>query len=228
MSSEQDIQFVKTFSNKNDWQHHRFQQYYDGLEVLHGAYILHEKNGQIVKGNGNIFPNINLSTHPTFSKNEIIDKAKEHAISEVLNENNGQYPEGFSLNTLHSEGIELVVADKNFPKKSGDYCLAYRLTVGYNASPPRHDEYVIDAQNGKVISVIPQVCEINVEGVANTKYYGEQTITVDSISPTEYLLRDSTRAEGGIITIDLRNGSCLLYTSPSPRDKRQSRMPSSA
>ena len=26
----------------------------------------------------------------------------------------------------------------------------------------------------------------------------------------------------------LRPGSCLLYTSPSPRDKRQSRMPSSA
>ena len=28
-----------------------------------------------------------------------------------------------------------------------------------------------------------------------------------------------------VITADL---SCLLYTSPSPRDKRQSRMPSSA
>ena len=26
----------------------------------------------------------------------------------------------------------------------------------------------------------------------------------------------------------LRIGDCLLYTSPSPRDKRQSRMPSSA
>ena len=26
----------------------------------------------------------------------------------------------------------------------------------------------------------------------------------------------------------LTQGSCLLYTSPSPRDKRQSRMPSSA
>ena len=25
-----------------------------------------------------------------------------------------------------------------------------------------------------------------------------------------------------------KDGSCLLYTSPSPRDKRQSRMPSSA
>ena len=27
---------------------------------------------------------------------------------------------------------------------------------------------------------------------------------------------------------EVRKGSCLLYTSPSPRDKRQSRMPSSA
>ena len=27
---------------------------------------------------------------------------------------------------------------------------------------------------------------------------------------------------------DLKNRNCLLYTSPSPRDKRQSRMPSSA
>ena len=27
---------------------------------------------------------------------------------------------------------------------------------------------------------------------------------------------------------NLANSSCLLYTSPSPRDKRQSRMPSSA
>ena len=29
-------------------------------------------------------------------------------------------------------------------------------------------------------------------------------------------------------TVDEINKHCLLYTSPSPRDKRQSRMPSSA
>ena len=29
-------------------------------------------------------------------------------------------------------------------------------------------------------------------------------------------------------TMSLEGSSCLLYTSPSPRDKRQSRMPSSA
>ena len=30
------------------------------------------------------------------------------------------------------------------------------------------------------------------------------------------------------MTFFVNNTSCLLYTSPSPRDKRQSRMPSSA
>ena len=36
---------------------------------------------------------------------------------------------------------------------------------------------------------------------------------------------DATGADGGA---GGANGGCLLYTSPSPRDKRQSRMPSSA
>ena len=35
---------------------------------------------------------------------------------------------------------------------------------------------------------------------------------------------EDSDAEGG----SSRSGDCLLYTSPSPRDKRQSRMPSSA
>ena len=40
-----------------------------------------------------------------------------------------------------------------------------------------------------------------------------------------------TNSSDGIIEdadILIRSGNCLLYTSPSPRDKRQSRMPSSA
>ena len=51
---------------------------------------------------------------------------------------------------------------------------------------------------------------------------------------------DAARARGGSVTVhpvvalgkleleDQRNQGCLLYTSPSPRDQRGSRMPSSA
>ena len=38
----------------------------------------------------------------------------------------------------------------------------------------------------------------------------------------------ATGQTGGSNLLSLQGGVCLLYTSPSPRDKRQSRMPSSA
>ena len=34
--------------------------------------------------------------------------------------------------------------------------------------------------------------------------------------------------EDKLVTVDVNPDSCLLYTSPSPRDMRRSRMPSSA
>ena len=47
----------------------------------------------------------------------------------------------------------------------------------------------------------------------------------DILEPSGNLDRE---ALAKIIFDDTENKSCLLYTSPSPRDKRQSRMPSSA
>ena len=38
----------------------------------------------------------------------------------------------------------------------------------------------------------------------------------------------TVRGHGNIAFATIRDKLCLLYTSPSPRDKRQSRMPSSA
>ena len=45
-------------------------------------------------------------------------------------------------------------------------------------------------------------------------------------TPTKLYMNGTLRS--WIHYCDLRCGNCLLYTSPSPRDKRQSRMPSSA
>ena len=44
----------------------------------------------------------------------------------------------------------------------------------------------------------------------------------------ENLTKVNALSKSQIIKIGDRNKGCLLYTSPSPRDKRQSRMPSSA
>ena len=44
----------------------------------------------------------------------------------------------------------------------------------------------------------------------------------------DYLITNRAGAPVMAIELDGRAHNCLLYTSPSPRDKRQSRMPSSA
>ena len=56
-------------------------------------------------------------------------------------------------------------------------------------------------------------------------------LKVSHLIKNESLLEKAVETEflanGGTITF-MHDGDCLLYTSPSPRDKRQSRMPSSA
>ena len=51
---------------------------------------------------------------------------------------------------------------------------------------------------------------------------GYLEITPQDLS--DFALADGRRP----VPMELDAGDCLLYTSPSPRDKRQSRMPSSA
>ena len=43
----------------------------------------------------------------------------------------------------------------------------------------------------------------------------------------DHVSKDYEYTRGNLYSI-IEKGHCLLYTSPSPRDKRQSRMPSSA
>ena len=44
----------------------------------------------------------------------------------------------------------------------------------------------------------------------------------------ENAVKRTGRSVKGIRSANVQNQSCLLYTSPSPRDRQKSRMPSSA
>ena len=71
------------------------------------------------------------------------------------------------------------------------------------------------------------------DGVGIWKGEVEQTkiisVTVDERSIASVAILDNLKAVGDAWKTQFRQECvCLLYTSPSPRDKRQSRMPSSA
>ena len=57
--------------------------------------------------------------------------------------------------------------------------------------------------------------EIEETGDARPDHYSQKEGSIECIAAIEQLC-------------DEHQNDCLLYTSPSPRDKRQSRMPSSA
>ena len=49
-----------------------------------------------------------------------------------------------------------------------------------------------------------------------------------ALSKIDALLGEAESDKGDLVMVMVLLEDCLLYTSPSPRDKRQSRMPSSA
>ena len=52
-------------------------------------------------------------------------------------------------------------------------------------------------------------------------------VVIPEVPITEWVLQRATARASHTALVDA-SGSCLLYTSPSPRDRQKSRMPSSA
>mgnify|MGYP003379983984 CR=1 FL=1 len=62
----------------------------------------------------------------------------------------------------------------------------------------------------------------------------QKTISGISVSPNPVtsgdvpVIRFQSSANNAVVTLRIVDWNCLLYTSPSPRDRTRSRMPSSA
>ena len=69
-----------------------------------------------------------------------------------------------------------------------------------------------------------------IPGIPPARNYGgntsASTTTTFNVTPAQQIANDSATGNGSYL--DSANNSCLLYTSPSPRDRTRSRMPSSA
>ena len=63
-------------------------------------------------------------------------------------------------------------------------------------------------------------------GSSNARYVKKLQTRVDAINALEDTY--AALSDEGLREVTEQFKNCLLYTSPSPRDKRQSRMPSSA
>ena len=138
---------------------------------------------------------------------------------------------------LESKGVKCWVAPRNI-RAGANYSAEIVTGIQSSASlivliskdslASRHVEREVNIADGLRKSIYP-VKLIDIEIYGGLSFYlsvsQEIRLFEETSDPVEKLI---SSIKGGVASVDAHDQCCLLYTSPSPRDQRGSRMPSSA
>ena len=105
--------------------------------------------------------------------------------------------------------------------------------IGHSLSPAMQNAGIQAAGLDCVYIAMPVEEEDLAQAVTGLKNLGFQGFNVtiphkQAIMPFLDAIDEDARVIGAVNAVAIQDGFCLLYTSPSPRDRQKSRMPSSA
>lgn len=199
---------------------YRYNQSYHGVPIEGATMILHEKNGVVTYANGMLIQNFYRPFTPTVQREEAIataiinTRATKYAWENETLEQDLKNVRNDEKATYYPTP-RLVFFDPQFSSVAGNYRLAYEVNI-FAIEPLESITYYIDATTGEVLKSIKKNQNINVEVQAKTRYNGIQTITVDSVSPTQFVLRENSRGIGnGIYTRSLNNTGSMIDFDPN-------------
>ena len=220
LSSPEDMVLRDETTTRGTNKTYRYGQSYRGVPIEGATMILHEKNGVVTYANGMIIQNFYRPFTPTVQKEEAIATA-------ILNTRAAKYAwENESLEqdlkmvrndekATYYPTPRLIFFDPQFSSDASNYRLTYEVHI-FALEPLESHTYYIDATTGEVLKSVKKNQNVNVEVQAKTRYNGIQTIIVDSVSPTQFVLRENSRGAGnGIYTRSLNNSGSLLDFNPN-------------
>ncbi len=210
ISDNYSFKLIKKEQDELGYTHYRYQETFNGVNVLGGVVIAHCYASRLHSFNGEFF--IISSTKPSAELSEsqclkiALDSTKatsylwEHedeeadikAIKEDLNAT--WFPKG-----------ELIFVPRDLDFNAPDFYLTYKFNI--HAHTPRTAENIyISTQSGNLIARENMLHTTDVPGKAYTKYSGLKNITTDSTAPFNYRLREASRGNG-IYTLNLKKGT---------------------
>lgn len=151
--------FVLADSGTNDigYTWYRFTQYYNGVPVKGGQFMLFEKNGRLQNGHGKFYGSLGIDTWPLLSPAQSIEFARKMIHTKQSNTNDSSQPDKTGKNaTTGNTRVstpELVIAPKNGIYSKEQFRLCYRQNV-YAARPYTDVQLFIDAHTGELVSRI--------------------------------------------------------------------------
>ncbi|HNW67510.1 MAG TPA: M4 family metallopeptidase [Bacteroidales bacterium] len=217
LKSAQEMVLKEEITHLNGNKSYRFGQECNGVPVAGATIILHEKNGVVTYLNGLFISNLSLPTTPFFTSDAAIALALETVpattyawqISELEQDIKNTTKD---INATYYPTPKLLFFDQNYSNNAKNYRLTYEIEV-FSIEPLNRQILYIDALTGEIVKNIKKNQNANVEVQAKTRYNGIQTITVDSVSPTQFVLRENSRGTGnGILTRSLNNAGSLYET----------------
>ena len=189
LSVESEMRLEKNILGSNEYEHFKYQQFYKNIPVYRSAYTLHSKNGKVQLASGYYLPKIELSILPALGEASAVESAIQAMGASYYTFND---PSISDFQKTEKPGAELVIVDAAYPQASEVYVLAYKVHLS-STQPLDKKELLIDAHTGKLLFDLPLMHKQSVPATVQTKFYGEQTITVDSVAPNEFYLRDPSR-----------------------------------
>lgn len=198
---------TKTENDEIGFTHYRYQQLYNGILVMGGEYLLHEKNGKLVSANGNFYNSLSINTTANISKENAIQFAikfvgAEKYLWENQQEEEFLKSENNNSNATYFPKAELIIAPKNGDYENRNFRLCYKINIS-SEKPYDIVDVFVDAQTGEVINKISKIAHADVIGTGSTLYSGTKPITMDSYSGY-YRLRETGRP---IQTFNMNGGT---------------------
>jgi hypothetical protein len=164
--------------------------------------------------------------------NDTKTTAEDTAVVIPVLENDSDVDMDKSLNAhWELESIGVVITGTTLTKaahgsiSTDGTTITYTPNKDYNGSDT-FEYYCSDGDTQTVASVTVTITQVNDSPVANP-----DTAKIDEDSATDYIdvmANDTDVDTGATLNQNDQYLTCLLYTSPSPRDRTRSRMPSSA
>lgn len=187
-----ELRVKQAMVDKLGFEHTRYQQFYKGVKVEFGTYIVHSKDGMVRSMNGDFKEVKEVEISPSLSSDIALDRALKHVgAAEYL----WQESQNARVIDYKKPKGELVILDNR---------LAYKFDV-YATKPLYRADVYIDAHNGEFILENKKIHHADTPATGTSLYNGSVSFTADSYSGG-YRLRQTTDG-GGIQTYDLNNGT---------------------
>ena len=226
LTANDKFELVKSEKDNIGFTHYRYQQYYKGISVMGGQYLLHEKNGKLVSANGDFYNNLSVATLATLSKENAIQAAIKLIGAKVYKwqlpeEENFLKKETNNVSATYFPKPTLIVAAKNGIYEKDNFRLCYKMTI--NAAEPYliYDVF-IDANTGEFVNKISKIMdgEPLIKSKDSTTIFNEKkNSTSNNTNEKEgqnfslYPLSSLKEINGGISpTMDVSSTANTLYS----------------